>query len=212
MNFIKCGLFIFSLLFSVIIFAQVTDNNGTPLKEGIYLTLKDFKENKPIPKKKVILAYDINSLDYLKQATTRRILKYSDENNNPQKIKIIDIWGYCENNALYKKEHLAEEREYSYKVQVVGSICLYLGSKRVGAMIAAGIVGVENAYVGRNQYMIDTENGEVMNAGAENLSRILKKDTLLYDEFHKLDYSNQQRNVFIVVKKYNDKHPFIFSK
>ena len=59
--------------------------------------------------------------------------------------------------------------------------------------------------------MIDIENGEVIIAGVENLSRILKKDTLLYDEFRKLDYSNQQRNIFIFVKKYNDKHPFIFN-
>ena len=149
-NFNTCRLFIFLFLFSFAAFAQVTDSKGTPLKEGIYLTLKDFKDNKPIPKKKVILAYDINSLDYLKQATAKKNLKYLDVNNNPQKIDVINIWGYCTNNALYKKEHLVKERKYSYKVQIVGSICLYLGPKKIGATVAADIVGVDNAYVGRN--------------------------------------------------------------
>lgn len=57
------------------------------------------------------------------------------------------------------------------------------------------------------QYIIDFENGKILDFDLENTKLLLMKDAQLYEEFVKLSRKQKKELMFVYIRKFNEKNP-----
>src|ERR1035438_7781657 len=93
-----------NLLISTFVFAQqkaVQYDKDFVFKDGVYVSLWDFKNNNPIPTSQIISKSNKNDRDYLKRVLENSSFQYVDSVGNEHEIKTNNIWGYCSNGTVY---------------------------------------------------------------------------------------------------------------
>ena len=104
---------------------DVNSQNAENFKEGIYLNFDQLKTNTPLPKEKIIL-YNADEVNSLRKAIGLTFINYKDENNVIHEIPSSSVWGFCENNAIYRVND-----NTIYKIHFTGGsvgTCVPLGS------------------------------------------------------------------------------------
>jgi hypothetical protein len=171
--------------------------------EGIYGTIKDFKQNTPINKVAVVTTIPKNQLDFYKQLVESRVIAYKDTTGNEQQIESSTLWGYCQNRSIYINFNSAFQR-----LNVIGSLCHFTASvKSLTSYNDPTNYGMGNSHTELRQYVLNTETNEIVDFTAQSMELILSKDKLLYDEFMKFKKKDKPKQIFVYLRKYNDRHP-----
>ncbi len=203
---------------------DVNSQNAENFKEGIYLNFDQLKTNTPLPKEKIIL-YNADEVNSLRKAIGLTFINYKDENNVIHEIPSSSVWGFCENNAIYRVND-----NTIYKIHFTGGsvgTCVPLGSistvKRnvvngLSEGVSYGIAGAAGGVVYRQneiekmkrKMIVDLEYGSMMQLNKYSLVDILERDADLLIEFVLLEEEEKDKHIFRLMEKYNSRHPFAF--
>ncbi|RLD63518.1 MAG: hypothetical protein DRJ01_03580 [Bacteroidetes bacterium] len=181
-------------------------------RDGIYLNFLQVKQNRPIPKSKIISNINYHNINFFDKLLLNKKIEYIDKYRLKQEVLTNKIWGYSRNGTLY----INWGNDFN-RIPIVGSICHFV----------ATITVYENGYrpysyyhynyyntvpssqsnVETKQYVLDFETGKILEYNYENILILLMRDEELYDEYNSLRKKKQKQLKFIYLRKYNEKHP-----
>ncbi|MGQ0829082.1 MAG: hypothetical protein ACT4ON_11895 [Bacteroidota bacterium] len=173
--------------------------------EGVFLTIDQFKGNKPIPTSAIISGIP-KSFDFLTQVLDQKQFIYKDSAGAEQKMETKDVWGYCMSQTVfinynYGHSIIGASKRFN-RVGVIGTVCHF----NVIILINPGL-GWSSRQERALQYIFDTQTNKTKDFNTTNLESILKNDAKLYKEFTNLGYQKKKRSIFIYLQKYNEAHP-----
>ena len=180
-------------------------------KEGIYLSMADFKNNDPIPIARIVFSSNKGDKDFLKHVMDKPTFTYKDTAGKEFEVKTDKAWGYCSNRSVYINHGTDFNR-----VNMIGSICHFVATVAMRVGVSDPFYGgdpynnpPQYTYVS-SQYIIDFETGKVMDFNVDNMEILLKKDEVLHKEFTALKKRKKRDSIFLYLRKYNEKHPVYF--
>jgi hypothetical protein len=208
-------------------------------KEGFYLNFEQVKRNKPLPKSRVLTSVDYKSNTFFDQVTESQTLTYFDDFGNSQDVEISKIWGYCKNGLLYINvfgsfnrvtiignicHFVANVVTYSnrynspygyggYSPYGYGSPYGYspYGYSPYGySPYGYGSPGYRNTEL--KQFLMDFNNGKVMEYETKSVELLLMTDPELHDEFARLRSKKKKQLQFMYVRKFNERNPLYLPK
>ena len=212
-------LFCFSFLFyctSFFLFAQnkiVQYDKDFVFKDGVYLTVQEFKKNNPISVSKVMFPSNKGDRSYLKLALANNTFKYFNNSDKEQEVKTDSIWGYCSNGTVY----INHGTDFNRMV-VTGSLCHFVAS--IATQVSNDPFGYGYGYGYNNpypryvyvtqQFILDFESEKIIEFNADNMEILLQRDETLYTGFTALKRKQKRDSIFLYLRKYNEKHPVNF--
>lgn len=199
-------------------------------KDGIYLNFDQVRTNNPIPKAKLLTSIDYNDREFFRKILENDRIYFYDEMGIRQEIMQTDLWGYSRNGVLYVRVQDSFNR-----ITFVGNISHFVADvvtydSRYGDPYGYG--GYYDPYYYRysnyyypyssyynpyrqsnvareeiKQYIIDFENGKVMEFDMDNTELVLMKDAELYEEWVTLPRRKRKELMFVYIRKFNEKNP-----
>ena len=197
-------------------------------KDGIYLNFEQVRNNKPIPKAKLLTSVDYNDREFFKRLLEMDKIYFYDDMGVRQEVDKSNIWGYVRNGVIY-----VQVQENFNRITFIGNICHFV----------ADITTYDNRYYNNpygyydpyyspysgygnyyspyyspygqssmprtelKQYLIDFESGKVLEFDVDNTELLLMKDSQLYDEYVQLSGKKKKDLMFVYLRKFNEKNP-----
>ena len=205
-------------------------------RDGIYLDFEMVKQNKPIPKAKLLTSFDYNDREFFKKVFQMEKIYYYDDIGVRQEIEKSNIWGYARNGILY-----IQVQEGFNRITFVGNICHFVADITTEdarysnypyspygyydpyyyspySYYGYGGYNPYGSYYSpygstqstRNelkQYIFDFETGKVLDFTVDNVQLLIMKDAALYEEYVQLPKKKQKELMFVYVRKFNEKNP-----
>ena len=173
-------------------------------KEGIYLSLDQFKQNDPIPKSAFITSIPKNQIDFFNQLMEEKNIVYKDKQGNEQKIESATAWGYSQNRSVYVNFN----QEFN-RVNVAGTVFHFTAPVRISAYKDPMdySYGINNGREEIRQFVLYTQTNTIAEFTVKNMELILKDDAELFAQFESLKKRAQTNSIFIYLRKFNEKHP-----
>jgi hypothetical protein len=217
----KFGFFLLFFAVGQVLFAQQLSTDFSKnaystdfeFKEGIYLVIKDFRNNDPLPLDSVISGFDPNEDDFLRSILNQAELTYSFH-GRITKIPTSNIWGYSSNGNVY----IRVQSDYN-RLITIGRICYFVatitsyvpvynsGMYSFG-MPAGGVTQVPSTEM--KQLMLDFNTGKTMDFIPENLETLIKNSPSLLKEFEALAIKKKKEKLHSFLSRYNDAFPLYF--
>ncbi|MGQ0829083.1 MAG: hypothetical protein ACT4ON_11900 [Bacteroidota bacterium] len=196
------------LLISFTLFSQIDSvpySREYEFKEGIYLTIEQFKKNTPIAKSAVVSDIPKSQLDFLTQVMDHKKIILKDSAGNDQKIETASVWGYCQNRTIY----INFNNEFN-RVNVIGTLChLTAIITRVTTFDDPinSTYGMNTTFDELRQFILDIQTNKILSFDVKNMEILLARDNELYKQFMALKRREKSDSIFIYLRKYNEKHP-----
>ena len=243
-KFIKSTICLLALLFSADITAQsdsavalVKYSTEFRFREGFYLNFDQVRNNKPLPKSRVLTSVDYKSNTFFDQVIESQTLTYFDDFGNSQDVETSKLWGYSKNGILYINVYGSFNR-----ITIVGSICHFVAnvttySNRYYSPYGYSPYGYGYSpysyspygyspygyspygYGSPNyrttelkQFLLDFNSGNVVEYDTKNVEMLLIPDPELHDEFSRLRSKKKQQLRFMYIRKFNEKNPLYVPK
>src|SRR3989344_7386192 len=111
------------LFFSLGAIAQtntVTYSRDYEFKEGLFLTLEQFKNNTPILKSAIVSILPKDQIDFLTQITEQKTITFKDSAGIEQKIETSTVWGFYQNRTVF----INFNNDFN-RVNVIGTLSLF---------------------------------------------------------------------------------------
>jgi len=208
-----------NLLIGTFVFAQqksIQYDKDFVFKDGVYLSIMDFKFNNPIPTSKIIFKSNKGDRDYLKLALADPTFIYIDGSGKEKEMKTDSLWGYCSNGTIY----INHGTEFNRMV-VIGSFCHFvatiatrINNDPFSSGYGYGGFGYNNPYpryvYSTQQFILDLEFGKIIDFNVDNMEILLRRDEALHAAFVALKRKQKRDSVFLYLRKYNEKHPIYF--
>lgn len=172
-------------------------------KEGVFLTIDQFKNNDPILKAAIISNIPKNQADFMKEIMEFKNIIYKDKDGKEQKLETMSVWGYCQNRTIY----INFNNDFN-RLNVIGTLCHFTAA----VLIRGGYQDPMNTY-GINtqsevrQFILNTKENKVVDFNIPEMEKILQDDQQLYTEFMKLKKRKKADSIFIYLRSYNEKYP-----
>ena len=179
-------------------------------KEGIYLTIDQFRNNQPIPPSSVISPIPKTELDFLTRVMEKKNVTYIDETGAEQQVASSSIWGYCRNRYLYVNFNQTFNR-----LNVIGNLCHFTSEVMILSAYQDPLYynhGITNSYNELRQFIFCTDSNIVRDFNTLSMEEILKNDGELYEQFMKMKRKEKGNSIFAYLRKYNEKHPLYIKK
>ena len=90
-------------------------------RDGIFLDFEMVKQNKPIPKAKLLASFDYNDREFFKKIFEMEKVYFYDDIGVRQEVDKTSIWGYARNGILY-----IQVQEGFNRITFVGNICHFV--------------------------------------------------------------------------------------
>ena len=202
-------------------------------RDGIYLNFEQVKTNSPIPKAKLLTSVDYNDREFFKKLFENDKIYFYDNMGIRQEITKSGIWGYARNGILYVQiqenfnritfvgnisHFVADITTYDSRYSPYG----YGGYDPYYSPYGSGSYyypyssyypyysPYRQSNISRNelkQYIIDFENGKVLEFDVHNTELLLMKDAEIYEEWANLPRRKRKELMFVYIRKFNEKNP-----
>jgi hypothetical protein len=205
-------------------------------RDGIFLNFEQVRTNNPIPKAKLLTSVDYNDREFFKKLFENDKIYFYDNMGIRQEVAKNNIWGYSRNGVLYVQiqENFNRITFIGSISHFVADITTY--DSRYSPYGYGGYGGYDPYYspygygsyyypyspyypyyspyrrsnVSRNelkQYIIDFENGKVLEFDIHNTELLLMKDNEIYEEWVNLPRRKRKELMFVYIRKFNEKNP-----
>lgn len=207
-------------------------------KDGVYLNFEQVKENNPIPKAKILTSIDYNDREFFRKLLENDKIYFYDNLGVRQEVTKNNIWGYARNGVLYVQiqenfnritfvgsisHFVADITTYDsrynnpygygsyydpYYYSPYGYNSYYSPYSPYGSYYSP-----YRSNMSRNelkQYIIDFDNGKVLEFDIHNTELLLMKDNQLYEEWVSLPRRKRKEMMFVYIRKFNEKNPLYF--
>lgn len=210
----KCASSLFFLIFSFIIKGQtdsVKCGEGFQIKEGIYLSYSDLRNNTTVSRDEIITGISKDQLDFFGKITAEKTFTYSSSGSK-KTVESKNAWGYYQNNTL----HINYNGEF-FRVPLFGSISFFVATVEVvsPAYYTPGYGGMMGNTVKTKElrnFLMNFYDGIIVPFSTEEAERLISRDSLLYKEFKALKRKQQKEQISRYIRKYNELHPVYFIK
>lgn len=202
-------------------------------KDGIYVNFEQVKLNNPIPKARLLTSTDYNDKEFFRKLFESDKLYYYDGMGVRQEISVSSIWGYARNGVLYIQVQnnfnritfvgsichfvadvtTVDNRYYSpygsyydpyyYSPYNYGYGSYYYPYGSYYSPYSRGNMTRNEL----KQYLIDFEEGKVIEFDQKNTELLLMKDAGLYEEYVKLSRKERKNLMFVYIRKFNERNP-----
>lgn len=186
-------------------------------KEGIYLNFEQVKSNDPLPKSRIISSEDYSQPDFLDNILEKDVLFYYDGIGNKQELKVKNIWGYSRNGFIYVRM-----TDGFFRITQIGRISHFVASRTVYSSNYSPyhynyyndpyIYSRTRQDMEVRQYLLDFEQGRVLDYTEESMSILLMSDPELHDEYSSLRKKKKKQMRFMYLRKFNERNPLYFPK
>ena len=211
-------------------------------REGFYLDFEQMKNNRPLPKSRVLTSIDYKSNTFFDQVIESQTLTYFDDFGNSREVETIKLWGYSKNGILYINVYGSFNR-----VTIVGNICHFVanvttysnrynspygyspygygyspygyGYSPYGYGYSPYGYGYPYGYGSPNyrttelkQFLLDFNSGNIMEYETKNVEMLLMSDPELHDEFSRMRAKKKQQLRFMYIRKFNERNPLFIPK
>lgn len=203
--------------------------------DGIYLSFEQLKENRPIPKSKLLTSADYNARDFYTKVFASDKIFFYDELGVRQEVAKEQIWGYSRNGVIY----VMIQSNFN-RITFVGNICHFVaditttyetnsnyyspygyydpyyyspyGYSGYGGYSPYGSYyspygSTQSSRNELKQYVFDFETGKIVDFSVDNVKLLIMKDAALYEEYVQLPKKKQKELMFVYVRKFNEKNP-----
>ncbi|MBK9391843.1 MAG: hypothetical protein IPN68_17240 [Bacteroidetes bacterium] len=205
-------------------------------RDGVFLDFEMVKQNKPIPKAKLLASFDYNDREFFKKIFEMDKIYFYDDIGVRQEVDKNSVWGYARNGILY-----IQVQEGFNRITFVGNICHFVADITTedsryynnpyspygyydpyySPYSYGSYYSPYSSYspyyspYGRSpstrtelrQFIIDWETGKVMEFETDNTELLLMKDPALYEEYVQLSRSKKKDLMFVYIRKFNEKNP-----
>lgn len=202
-------LLVIFFLVSIITIGQVDSvpySKDYEFVEGIYLTMDQFRQNKPITRDKIMTTGPKNQLDFFTQVVEQKYIIVKDSSGKEQKLTSASIWGYCQNRTIYLNFN-----DRFNRLNVIGSFFHFTSVVRTSAPGFQDPMninyGMTTSYDELRQFVFDTKTDKIFDFNVRNMEALLMRDTELYNQFMALKKREKSDAIFIYLRKYNEKYP-----
>jgi hypothetical protein len=202
-------------------------------KDGIYVNFEQVKSNNPIPKAKLLTSTDYNDREFFKKLFESDKLYYYDAMGIRQEIATNTLWGYSRNGVLYIQiqENFTRITFVGNICHFVADVSTY-DSRYYNSPYGGyydpysyySPYGYGNNYypygsyyspyarnnLTRNevkQYLINFEDGKILEFNLESTELLLMKDAKLYEEYMQLPRKKKKDLMFVYIRKFNENNP-----
>lgn len=184
-------------------------SNEFKFTDGIYLDFNQVKTNNPVLKSQIITTYNTKSFDFFDNLILEKYISIYDDLGTEQKVATDDIWGYCNNGAIY-----VQKNDRFNRIGVIGSISHFVSYETVYDNMYPYTYGYDSynypsTSTELRQYLLNFETGEIIDYTVKGVQIFLMQDTALYDEFNNLKNRQKKKLTFVYIRKYNELHPLI---
>lgn len=198
-------------VFSIISQNLVEYSKDFILRDGVYMSLEEFKQQQPsITEFKVSRSSQFSS-DAILEAPCKDSIS-----GKIQYCNITGVFGFVQNNTLFLELGV---KGMFYRVQILGSLIHYIDLQT--RMVTSYDPRYDNPYyyspyvtqrrTDRLEYILIFETGEKMIFNYRNFSKFLsQKDPELFSELQKS--KRKRKMIYYYMLKYNQKHPIYFPK
>ena len=185
----------------------VVHYGGMELRDGVYADFRAFRLNAPtIPIEQLRDEQGLEVRD-IRRAVSK--LYYLEGSGERKMIRKENLWGFCQNNAIY----IAAGNGF-YRIGLMGSLghMVYELSYRDWDPYMYPYGGVTRTVL--MQQVLDMRTGEFLPFNAGGMDRALGHDPILQEEFRALP--KKQRNsteaLFRFLRMYNERNPLRIPK
>lgn len=202
-------------------------------RDGIFLNFDQVRNNKPIPKSRILTSIDFKSNTFFEQILEGKTFTYFDDLGNSQEIDVNQIWGYSKNGILY----IGIGGSFN-RITIVGNICHFVANVTTYSnRYNYGPYGSPYGYspygyspygyypygyypygspnyktTELKQFLLDFQNGKIMEYDTKGVETFLMTDPELHDEYSGLRSKKKQQLKFMYIRKFNEKHPLYIPK
>lgn len=202
-------------------------------RDGIYVNFEQVKLNSPIPKAKLLTSTDYNDKEFFKKLLESEKIYYYDGMGLRQEIKVGNIWGYSRNGVLYIQiqgnfnritfigsicHFVADVTTYDNRYSSPyggGYYDPYYYSPYSSYGNYYSPYGSYYSPYNRNsmsrseikQYLLNFEDGKIVEFDQKNTELMLMKDNQLYEEYVRLPRKDRKDLMFVYIRRFNEKNP-----
>lgn len=178
-------------------------------KEGIFVTIEQFKRNSPLGRDFIVTQLNKEDIDFFKQLVHQKEIGFKDKFDSIRILETNNIWGYSQNGAIY----LNFNNEFN-KLNVIGSLCHFTATIKVPVSFGPPMIGYNYGMMNSNantyelrQFVLDIQTNRIIDFNEKNMEILLSRDEELNQKFMKLKKRKRGEAIFPFLRAYNDKHP-----
>lgn len=186
--------------------------------DGLYLTYNHFINNTPVEIKYIITESNASDFYFFNHLVENEEIAYVDKFGLRQIVKTEDIWGFCRQGDVF----IQIEGEF-HRIPVIGSLCHFIANKNVQTSASHSPYYYDSYGYQRyntptttsqvvEQYILDTASGKVFEFERSNLLSLFTRDPELYDEFNNMNKRKQRKNMYLFLRKFNQRNPLFIPK
>jgi len=183
------------------------------IKDGIYITHQQFLNNSPVSKSNIITTEFLLSPDFFFQVLKSSRVYFYNAHNQIKNIKTNQIWGYCNNGNLY----IMYNTDF-HKLSYLANYAPFLASEEIPYTSFEPTVTLGNNYTNLYyepayttnetvQMLIDIKNNKFIKAHYKNVEILLKKDSVLYEEYRNLRRRKKKKLIYQYIRLFNERNP-----
>lgn len=175
-------------------------NNFSPVKDGVYYSFSELKDNKPsLEKEQLIKSYDQTVEFTLSQWATSENLFYLDAQNIKRKVNRDSLWGYVENGTPY----IYLNNKF-HKFSTIGTISIFTESYPTVQTMAPVLTDYKS---GSYQRLFDFKTGQIADYDADNVAMMIAQDQKMFSDFNELkNLKTKRKKMYRFIEKYNDQY------
>ena len=186
-------------------------------QEGIYLNFEQVKNNRPIPKSRILSTVDYNDDQFFDALLTKPSVSFYDDVGMKQEVKIKLLWGYSKNGILYVRMD-----ETFSRISYMGNLSHFLANITVSQSQYEDPYFYNQYYYYRNlnaprnysttemrQFILDFESGKIYDYNTTSMEIVLMRDPELHDEYAGLSRKKKEQLKFFYIRKFNERNPLM---
>ncbi len=187
--------------------------------DGVFLNFSQVINDQAIPASRIKSNTDPYDMNFFKTLVKEKSITYFNEFGSQSDVQTENIWGFSQDGKLY----INYNGEFN-RIPIVGRIGHFISDITVyqsynDPYSRDNYNNYYNSYYNRpynnrtsrskemRQYLVNFENGLVMDYGRDEVKVILMEDPELHDEFSSLRKKKQKDLMFFFIRRFNDKHP-----
>jgi hypothetical protein len=189
-------------------------DNDTPLKDGIYLSYADLKNNKPHFLPTAYQYKETNSSTIFQRFIYELIIEGADT------LEMKDIWGICIdgkpyiNQQNFRKNYSgeAEVENYTLVSKMAFTFTKFMSVGPLSYFVIYGYNGglfyndIEKDTYGKHK-VIDLSTGEIVTLRYAEILRLISKDIELYNKYKDVKNKDKEESSIQMMREYNRRHP-----
>lgn len=184
---------------------------GSPISDGVYLTYNDFRRNDAISKEQINSKLDKSQLNFIEKSMAEKDFFYQ-KNNVSHTVNPKTIFGFIQNNTLY----INHDGEF-FRVPVFGSISYMIISVLVPVPAGmyfgtAGVMGGTTYTRELREFLMNFYDGKLVEMKRTTVENFLSRDKELFAEYKKLNRRKRNKEIYLYIRKFNERNPVYFLK